>query len=105
MKCYLPINKATDDEIKTCTSYLDKQIEIIKPKKLLLLGNVATKYILTKFRLQLAPIGQLHGKTFSISTLFFQTQIIPMYHPAAALRNPGLKDMIKNDWKKLAVIR
>ena len=105
MKCYLPINKATDDEIKTCTPYLDKQIEIIKPKSLLLLGNVATKYILTKFRLQLAPIGQLHGKTFSISTLFFQTQIIPMYHPAAALRNPGLKDMIKNDWKKLAVIR
>lgn len=101
MKCYLPTNKATDNEIKTCTPYLDRQIEIIKPKKLLLLGNVATKYVLTKFRLPLASMGQLHGKPFSISTLFFQTQIIPMYHPAAALRNPGLKDVVKNDWKHL----
>ena len=105
MKCYLPTNKATDDEIKTCTVYLDKQIEIIKPKKILPLGNVATKYVLTKYRLQLAPIGKLHGKPFSISTLFLQTKIIPMYHPAAALRNPGLKNVIKNDWKNLAVIR
>jgi uracil-DNA glycosylase family 4 len=105
MKCYLPTNKATDDEIKTCTPYLDKQIEIIKPKRLLLLGNVATKYLLTKFRLPLASMGQLHGTPFSISTLLFRTQIIPMYHPAAALRNPGLKDSLKNDWKQLAAIR
>jgi DNA polymerase len=105
MKCYLPTNKATDDEIKTCTPYLDRQIELIKPKRLLLLGNVATKYIHTKFRLQLAPMGQLHGNPFVISTLFFQIEIIPMYHPAAALRNPGLKDVVRNDWKQLTPVR
>jgi uracil-DNA glycosylase family 4 len=104
IKCYLPTNKATDDEIKTCTSYLDKQIEIIQPKRLLLLGNVATKYIFTKFRLPLASMSQLHRTPFPISTLLFRTQIIPMYHPAAALRNPGLHDVIKNDWKVLAAI-
>lgn len=104
MKCYLPTNKATDDEIKTCTPYLDRQIEIIKPKRLLLLGNVATKYLFTKFRLPLASMGQLHGNPFLISTLFFQIEIIPMYHPAAALRNPGLKDVVKNDWKQLTPV-
>ena len=101
MKCYLPDNKATEEEIKACTPYLDEQVEIIKPKTIILLGNVATRYIFNKFRLQLASMGSLHGKIFSISTLLLQAKIIPMYHPAAALRNPGLKDVVKNDWKNL----
>jgi DNA polymerase len=105
MKCYLPNNKATDSEIKLCTPYLDRQIRFIKPKRLLLLGNVATQYIFTKYRLPLASMGQLHNHVFSVSTLVSQLQIVPMYHPAAALRNPGLNHVIKNDWKTLPVIR
>lgn len=101
VKCYLPDNKATDEEIRACTPYLNKQIEIIKPKTIVLLGNVATNYIFNRFGLQLASMRNLHGKTFSVSTLFLQTKIIPMYHPAAALRNPGLKDVVRNDWKNL----
>ena len=105
MKCYLPTNKATDSEIRMCTPYLDRQMGFIKPKKLLLLGNVATKYIFTKFRLPLASMAQLHATSFPISTLFSQLQIIPMYHPAAALRNPGLQETVKNDWKKVLSIQ
>jgi uracil-DNA glycosylase family 4 len=105
MKCYLPENKAKEEEIKACTPYLDDQVEIIKPKVIILLGNVATKYIFNKFRLQLAPMRTLHGKFFSVSTLFLQAKVIPMYHPAAALRNPGLKDIVENDWENLDKVR
>ena len=101
IKCYLPNNKATEEEIKMCTPYLDKQVEIIKPKIIIPLGNVATRYVFDKFGLQTASMRNLHGKIFSVSTLFLQAKIIPMYHPAAALRNPGLKEVVKNDWKKL----
>jgi len=101
VKCYLPDNKVTDEEIRACTPYLNKQIEIIKPKIIVLLGNVATNYIFNRFGLQPTSMRNLHGKIFSISTLFLQTKIIPMYHPAAALRNPGLKDVVRNDWKNL----
>ena len=101
IKCFLPDNKATREEIKACTCYLDRQIAIIKPGVIILLGNVATKYIFDKCGLRLAPMYNLHGKTFSVPTLFSQAKIIPMYHPAAALRNPGLRDVLKNDWKKL----
>jgi uracil-DNA glycosylase family 4 len=104
MKCYLPNNQPTEEEIKACTPYLDEQVEIIKPKTIILLGNVVNKYIFNKFGLQLSSMGNLHGKNFSASTLFLQVKIIPMYHPAAALRNPGLKDIVENDWRNLAKV-
>lgn len=101
IKCYLPTNRATNEEIKTCTQYLDKQIESINPPIIIPLGNVAAGYLLDKFGLQMAPMREMHMKAFSVSTLFLTTKIIPMYHPAAALRNPSLKDMIHNDWRRL----
>jgi DNA polymerase len=101
IKCYLPDNKATKEQITTCTPYLDKQIEISRPKIIILLGNVAVKYIFEKYQLPLAPMRDLHTKTFTISTLDFSAKVIPMYHPSAALRNPGLRDTITEDWVKL----
>ena len=104
IKCYLPNNRPTEKQIKACTSYLNEQMELIKPTIIMPLGNIANRYIFNKFQLLLAPIGKLHGKILSISTLLSQATIIPMYHPAAALRNPGLKDVVKNDWKNLAEV-
>jgi DNA polymerase len=104
IKCYLPNNKASDEEIATCTSYLDKQITLIQPKFIIPLGNVAASYLLHKFGQPIAPMRNMHTKIFSISTLFFQTKIIPMYHPAAALRNPGLKRVVTEDWQKLGTL-
>jgi len=104
IKCYLPNNQPTEEEITACTPYLDEQVEIINPKVIIPLGNVANRYVFNKFRLRLASMGNLHGKIFSASTLFSQVKIIPMYHPAAALRNPGLKDVVENDWRHLAEV-
>ncbi|MFX1466638.1 MAG: uracil-DNA glycosylase, partial [Promethearchaeota archaeon] len=101
IKSYLPDNKATKEQIASCTPYLDKQIDLIKPKIIILLGNVAVKYIFEKYQLPLAPMRDLHTKIFIISTLDFSAKIIPMYHPSAALRNPGLRDVIIEDWVKL----
>ena len=102
MKSYLPENEATDEQIKACTPYLDRQIDIIKPRIIVLLGNVAAQYIFQKFKLQLASMQMMHGRVFPISTLIMQAKIIPMYHPAAALRNPALGNTIEDDWKNLA---
>jgi len=101
MKCFLPENKATEDQIKACTPYLDQQIEIICPKLMITLGNVATSYIFGKFGLKTDSMERLHGKVFEISTLTFSAHLIPMYHPASALRNPPLKNRLIEDWKEL----
>jgi len=104
IKCYLPDNKATDEEIAKCTPYLDKQIALIQPRFIIPLGNVAASYLLRKFGQPIAPMRDMHTKIFFISTLFFQIKIIPMYHPAAALRNPGLKRVVQEDWQKLGAL-
>jgi len=101
MKCFLPNNQATEQQIKACTPYLDRQIEIIKPKIIITLGNVATTYIFKKFGLKVESISRVHGKVFEVSTLLGKIKIIPMYHPATALYNPRMKDVLREDWKKL----
>lgn len=88
-------------EIKACTPYLDKQIEIIKPKIICTLGNVATSYILEKFGFNFQLMRKAHGKIFQVSNLRFQLKIMPTYHPAAALRNPNLKGVLEKDFEKL----
>jgi DNA polymerase len=104
IKSYLPDNKATKDQIAACTPYLERQIELIKPKIIILLGNVAVKYIFEKYKLPKAPMRDIHVKPFSLASLFLKAKIIPMYHPAAALRNPGLRSTIEEDWKKIKEI-
>jgi DNA polymerase len=99
MKSYLPANRATTKQIQACTPFLDQQIDIIGPELIILLGNVATEYIFKKYGLSLSSMSNLHGRIFSVSSLFRTIRIIPMYHPAAALRNPSLRDTITNDWK------
>ena len=101
MKCFLPNNIATEEQIKACTPYLDKQIDIIKPKIIITLGNVATSYILQKFGFKPQSISRVRGKVFRVSNLFYQLKIIPMYHPAAALYNPRMKEVLREDWKKI----
>jgi len=101
MKCYLPKNIAKEDEIKACTPYLERQLEIIRPEVILTLGNVATSFMLGKFGIKVQSIGKIHGQRFKVRNLFLQADIIPMYHPAAALYNAGMKDMLRSDWKKI----
>ena len=102
LKCRPPDNRNPfDSEIKACTPYLDRQITAIKPKVIGTLGNFATSYILQKFGLQAEKIGKIHGKTFHIKNLLFESRIVPLYHPAAATYNPNMKSILLDDFKTI----
>ncbi|MEA1925516.1 MAG: uracil-DNA glycosylase [Candidatus Altiarchaeota archaeon] len=103
IKCYLPDNKPTPEQIKACSPYLDLQIELINPETILTLGNVATSHISQKFNLGIGSIGRAHGSVFEINTLLLHARIIPMYHPASALYNPGMRETLRDDWKNLRI--
>ncbi len=104
LKCRPPDNRNPfDSEIKACTPYLDRQITAIKPKVIGTLGNFATSYVLEKFGLQAEKIGKIHGKTFHIRNLLFESRIIPLYHPAAATYNPNMKSVLMDDFKAIAL--
>ena len=101
MKCFLPENKATGEQVEACTPYLDRQIEIIEPKLIIALGNLAVTYLFGRFGLKAEPMEKIHGRLYEISTLTYSGYIIPMYHPASALRNPSLRDKLLEDWRML----
>jgi len=102
MKCYLPNNIAKEEEIKTCTPYLERQLEVIKPEVIITLGNVATSFMLDKFGIKVQSIGKIHGQRFRVRNLILEAEIIPMYHPATALYNAGMKEILKEGWKKIS---
>lgn len=81
VKCRPPENRdPTEEEIKACSPYLDRQIDIIRPKVIVPLGRHSMRYILEKFGFEVEPISKIHGKTFEASTLFGKFVIMPMYH-------------------------
>ncbi|MGC9059201.1 MAG: type-4 uracil-DNA glycosylase [Candidatus Aenigmatarchaeota archaeon] len=101
VKCRPPNNRQPEEnEIKICASlYLDRQIEIIKPKLIVCLGNISASYIFKKFGLKFESMNKQHGKVFSISNLYIKTKTVATYHPAAILRNPNLMNLAKADWE------
>ena len=106
IKCHAPTYSIGQKEITACSIYLDRQIEIIKPETIIPLGSIATQYILGKYNLTKERISEMHGKSFraTIEDLFNigrSIRIIPMFHPAAALRTPELLELIKKDWQSL----
>ena len=91
------------EEIKACTPYLDRQIEIIKPKVICALGNYSTAFIFEKYRLkdQIQGISKIHGKIFEVNNIFTNIKIIPFYHPAVVLYNVNMKEILQKDFQIL----
>lgn len=103
VKCRPPENREpTDDEVEACFPYLNVQIQSIKPKVIVTLGNVATSTLFRRFNLKPASIGSIHGRIFNMSTLSYGSfKIIPSYHPATALYNPKVSEVMVEDWIKI----
>ncbi len=90
-------------EIAACTPYLERQIEIIRPKVIGAMGNFAAAFLLEKYGLKnkIKGIGAIHGQIFAVNASFGDLAIVPLYHPAAAVYNANMKDMLKNDFAVL----
>ena len=84
------------EEIKACRPFLDEQIQIIEPKIIVTLG----RFSLNKF-LPGETISRIHGQARFIDFLGKRYIVIPMYHPAAALRSAKIMEEIKADFKKI----
>ncbi len=80
------------NEIDSYGKYLDKIIEILDPKIIITLG----RFSMNKF-LPGVFISDAHGKSFKVG----EYTIIPMYHPAASLRNGKILEAEKADFEKL----
>ncbi len=98
LKCRPPGNRDPQPaEIESCSPYLERQVELIQPRVVATLGNFATK-LLTGSR---AGITKVRG-TPQVHVLGGRAvYLMPLLHPAAALRTPSLVETLREDFRKL----
>lgn len=95
VKCRPPMNREPEaDEIEKCRVFVERQIEIIRPKVIIALGRIAA----------LTLIGDSRLKITSIRGNFFDYKAIPLmptFHPAYLIRNPKDKWLTWDDAQKV----
>ena len=96
IKCRPPNNRdPLPEEISACRHWLDEQINLLDPKIIVTLG----RFSMARF-IENARIGRIHGQAFEIEG----RKVVTMYHPAASLHNPALKNTMLADFAKLGGI-
>lgn len=101
LKCRPPSNRdPMPDEINACSSYLERQIEIIKPKVICPLGRYSMYFLMKKFGIEneMQSISQIHGQIFKSREGFHGLAVIPFYHPAVAIYNQNMLPVSKKDF-------
>ena len=94
IKCRPPGNRMPlPEETRLCKPYLLKQIELIDPKILILLGSTALKNMIGAD----LKITRCRGTWIN----WEERLVMPVYHPSALLRNPALKRDTWEDFKKV----
>jgi DNA polymerase len=84
----------TPDEVEACSPYLVRQLELVRPKVILTVGNFAAQTLLGTT----LGIGKLRGQVH----LYHGVPLIATYHPAALLRNPAWK---RPTWEDVQLAR
>lgn len=93
VKCRPPQNRTPEpDEANTCSPFLFRQIDVIRPEVIVALGATAATYLLG----QRQPLAGLRGRVHA----FRGAKLIVTYHPAFLLRDPRQK---KEAWADLQI--
>ncbi len=96
IKCRPPQNRdPLPVEMDACRPYLEKQIELIKPKIIITISRFAMARWFPD-----AKISAIHGKPKKFGELV----VLPMYHPAAALHQPNLRSVLEEDFRRIPEI-
>ena len=93
VKCRPPNNRdPLPEELRACQRYLDEQIELLDPQVIVTLGRISMAKFITDGR-----ISAIHGRTHNVDG----RKVVTMYHPAAALHQPALRQTLIEDFARL----
>ncbi len=87
-------------EIDACRPYLQRQVELIEPRVICTLGNFATKLLTGSPR----GITQVHGQPQRHGIGDRPVVLYPLFHPAAALRTPKVRERLAEDFARLPAL-
>ena len=101
IKCMLPkYRRPKSEEIKICSRYLDREIELINPRILASLGHYATRYLFEKYAFPLPSKQEfqaVYGKLLEAN----DKKLIPVQHPAALLYDGSIKEVMLKNYRKM----
>jgi DNA polymerase len=81
------------NEVEACSPYLKRQLELVQPKIVLILGRHALERLMPGQ----GSISRIHGSLIRRETVAY----VPLYHPAAALHNGALVADLEHDFDQL----
>jgi DNA polymerase len=91
LKCRPPMNRdPMPNEAEACSPYLSRQMALLKPKVVLILGRHALERLLPGQ----GSISRIHGSMIRRGDVAY----VPLYHPAAALHNGSLVGDLERDF-------
>jgi DNA polymerase len=94
VKCRPPENRNPEpDEVESCEPFLRRQLDLIQPRVIVALGKFAVQTLLRSK----APISRLRGQWHDYQGI----RLMPTFHPAYLLRNPGEKRVVWEDIKQV----
>jgi len=94
LKCRPPMNRdPMPNEVEACSPYLQEQLELVKPKVVLILGRHALERLMPGQ----GSISRIHGSLIRRGDVAY----VPLYHPAAALHNGSLVADLERDFDAL----
>ena len=97
LKCRPPNNRnPLPEEVQQCEPYLQRQLDMIRPKIIVALGRVAAQNLLKTDE----RIGSMRGRRYHYGTL--EIPVVVTYHPAYLLRNPVEK---RKTWQDLCLAK
>jgi DNA polymerase len=93
VKCRPPGNRdPRPEEIAACRTYLDRQIDLIRPRLVVTLGRFSMQRYFPG-----ASITRIHGQPKRVGSVIY----FPMFHPAAALRQRRWRSLVEEDMLKI----
>ena len=94
LKCRPPMNRdPMPNEVEACSPYLKHQLELVRPKVVLILGRHALERLMPGQ----GSISRIHGSLIRRGDVAY----VPLYHPAAALHNGSLVADLEHDFDQL----
>jgi DNA polymerase len=94
LKCRPPMNRdPMPNEAEACSPYLQRQVELIQPKVVLILGRHALERLMPGQ----GSISRIHGTLIKRDDIAY----VPLYHPAAALHNGSLVADLEHDFDQV----
>ena len=96
VKCRPPNNRdPKPEEVEACQSYLERQIELVRPLIIVTLGRHSMARYFPR-----TSISRIHGQPKRQGGITY----MPMFHPAAALHQPKYRSLIEEDFQKLPAL-